>query len=68
MTGSSLTKLATAIALVMGGLAEARNTSNYHPLLNASPDVESISHEDGGVSMRLHKVPARSERSREEYE
>ena len=50
---SSIAKLATAIAVVMGG-SEARHTE-IHPLLAAPANVNSIIHEDGGVSMRLYK-------------
>lgn len=30
--------------------------ANSHPLMQASPEVESIVREDGGISMRLHKT------------
>jgi len=68
MSSSSLAKLATAITVVIGGVADARYTRNYHPLLEAPTEVESIAHEAGGFSMKLHKTPVRQHRSRLEQD
>ena len=47
-------KLSVALAMA-ASLAESRSWKNIHPLHQASPEVNSIVREDGGLSLRLHK-------------
>ena len=51
-----MTKLAVTLAMTAAVGQSRQWHEDLHPLMQAGPEVNSIVREDGGISMRVHKV------------